>query len=79
LGALQRTYTLRLPSADDGSTLLPLVIDMHGGFGSGTLLENQSQLSFTAEQDGSSWCIRMVCPATSTSAPGTPVAVADMP
>ena len=52
VGALQRTYTVRLPSAYDGSTPLPLVIAMHGGFGSGTQLENQSQLSVTAEQEG---------------------------
>ncbi|MBK8499221.1 MAG: T9SS type A sorting domain-containing protein [Flavobacteriales bacterium] len=52
VGALQRTYTVRLPSVYDGSTALPLVIAMHGGFGSGTQLENQSQLSATAEQEG---------------------------
>lgn len=52
VGALERTYTLRLPSTYDGSTALPLVIAMHGGFGSGTQLENQSQLSVKAEQEG---------------------------
>lgn len=51
VGALERTYTLRLPSTYDGSTALPLVIAMHGGFGSGTQLENQSQLSVKAEQE----------------------------
>jgi polyhydroxybutyrate depolymerase len=52
VGALQRTYTVRLPSAYDGNTPLPLVIAMHGGFGSGTQLENQSQLTVKAEQEG---------------------------
>lgn len=52
VGALQRTYTLRLPSAYDGTTPLPLVIAMHGGFGSGTQLESQSALSDKAEQEG---------------------------
>jgi polyhydroxybutyrate depolymerase len=48
---LVRNYTLRLPSAYDGITPLPLVIAMHGGFGSGTQLENQSQLTVNAEQE----------------------------
>jgi polyhydroxybutyrate depolymerase len=41
-----------MPSAYDGITPLPLVIAMHGGFGSGTQLENQSQLTVKAEQEG---------------------------
>lgn len=52
VGGLVRNYTLRLPSAYDGITPLPLVIAMHGGFGSGTQLENQSQLTVKAEQEG---------------------------
>ncbi|MEO8066218.1 MAG: T9SS type A sorting domain-containing protein [Flavobacteriales bacterium] len=52
VGALERTYTVRLPSSYDGSTALPLVIAMHGGFGSGVQLESQSQLSVTAEAEG---------------------------
>lgn len=52
VGALQRTYTVRLPSVYDGTTALPLVIAMHGGFGSGTQLETQSLLSNKAEQEG---------------------------
>lgn len=52
VGALQRTYTVRLPSTYDGVTPLPLVIAMHGGFGSGAQLENQSLLTATAEQEG---------------------------
>lgn len=52
VGALQRTYTVRLPSAYDGVTQLPLVIAMHGGFGSGAQLENQSLLTATSEQEG---------------------------
>lgn len=52
VGALTRTYTLRLPSAYDGVTPLPLVIAMHGGFGSGLQLEEQSLLSDEAELEG---------------------------
>ncbi len=52
VGGLQRSYTLRLPSIYDGITPLPLVICMHGGFGSGTQVENQSQLTLKAEQEG---------------------------
>ncbi|MBK7944026.1 MAG: phospholipase [Flavobacteriales bacterium] len=49
---LERTYTLRLPSSYNGSTPMPLVIAMHGGFGSGTQLENQSQLTPKGESEG---------------------------
>lgn len=52
VGALQRTYTVRLPSVYDGSTALPLVVAMHGGFGSGLQLETQSLVSDKAEQEG---------------------------
>jgi polyhydroxybutyrate depolymerase len=52
VGGLVRDYTLRLPSVYDGITQLPLVICMHGGFGSGTQVENQSQLTVKAEQEG---------------------------
>jgi polyhydroxybutyrate depolymerase len=52
VGGLVRDYTLRLPSVYDGITPLPLVICMHGGFGSGTQVENQSQLTAKAEQEG---------------------------
>lgn len=51
VGGLERTYTLRLPGAYDGTTLMPLVIAMHGGFGSGTQLEGQSQLTVKADQE----------------------------
>jgi len=49
---LQRTYTLRLPSSYNGVDQLPLIIAMHGGFGSGNQLENQSQLTPMAENEG---------------------------
>lgn len=52
VGGLDRSYTLRLPSIYDGTTPLPLVICMHGGFGSGTQVENQSQLTAKAELEG---------------------------
>lgn len=49
---LDRTYTVRLPSSYTGSVPLPLVIAMHGGFGSGTQLETQSQLTVKGEEAG---------------------------
>lgn len=51
-GGLERTYTLRLPNSYVPGTLMPLVVAMHGGFGSGTQLENQTQLTAKAEQEG---------------------------
>jgi len=44
-----RTYLVHLPTAYDGSTDLPLVIAMHGGFGNAFNLEDQSQLSVKAD------------------------------
>ncbi len=44
-----RTYLLHLPTNYDGSTELPLIIAMHGGFGSGPQLETQSKLSEKAD------------------------------
>ncbi len=52
VGGVDRTYTVRLPSTYTGATPLPLVVAMHGGFGSGTQLENQSLLTVKAEQEG---------------------------
>jgi polyhydroxybutyrate depolymerase len=48
VGGLTREYLLRLPPGYDGLTPLPLVVAMHGGFGSGPQLEIQSQLTATA-------------------------------
>lgn len=52
VGGLERTYTLRLPSSYDPAVPMPLVVAMHGGFGSGAQLENQSQLTAKAEEEG---------------------------
>ena len=52
VGALQRSYLVRLPSAYDGVDPLPLVIAMHGGFGSGAQLEQQSLLTAKADEEG---------------------------
>lgn len=52
VGALQRTYTLRLPSTYNGADVMPMVIAMHGGFGSGAQLEEQSGLTEKGEQEG---------------------------
>ncbi len=47
-----RTYLLHLPPQYDGTAELPLVIAMHGGFGSGPQLGNQSKLSEKADEAG---------------------------
>lgn len=47
---LQRSYLLHLPPGYDGQQDLPLVIAMHGGFGSAANLQNQSGLSLTADE-----------------------------
>lgn len=49
---LNRTYTVRLPSSYNSAQPLPLVIAMHGGFGSGIQLESQSRLTLKAESEG---------------------------
>lgn len=48
---LQRTYQLHLPSNYSTDTIHSLVIALHGGFGSGTQLETQSQLSVKADAE----------------------------
>jgi polyhydroxybutyrate depolymerase len=45
-----RTYLLHLPTDYNGSNELPMVIAMHGGFGSGPQLETQSKLSEKADE-----------------------------
>jgi len=52
VGGFWRSFTVRLPSVYDGTDALPLVLALHGGFGSGTQLETQSQLTAKAEQEG---------------------------
>lgn len=49
---LQRTYLLHLPPAYDGSAPFPLVIAMHGGFGSALNLQRTSELSEKADAAG---------------------------
>lgn len=46
-----RTYLLHLPPSYSPDIPLPLVLAMHGGFGNGKLLENQSQLSIKSDKD----------------------------
>ncbi len=48
---LDRTYLLHLPTDYQESDKSPLVIAMHGGFGSAANLQNQSQLSQKADQE----------------------------
>lgn len=48
---LTRTYLVHLPPGYTGTTPLPLIIAMHGGFGSATNLQDQSQLSVKADAE----------------------------
>lgn len=52
VAGLWRTFLVRLPSVYDGGSALPLVVALHGGFGSGSQLETQSQLTTKGEQEG---------------------------
>lgn len=47
-----RTYQLHLPLGYNDNESYPLVIALHGGFGAGPQLENQSQLSAKADAEG---------------------------
>ena len=49
---LSRTYLLHLPVGYTGIDSLPLIIAMHGGFGSAENLQNQSGLSEKADEEG---------------------------
>lgn len=46
-----RTYLVHLPTGYTGEEALPLVIAMHGGFGSAMNLQHQSGLSETADEN----------------------------
>ncbi len=46
-----RTYLVHLPSGYSGTTDIPLIIALHGGFGNAYNLENQSQLSKKADSE----------------------------
>ncbi len=50
-GGYNRTYLLHLPAGYSGTDSLPLVIAMHGGFGSSYNIQNQSQLSIKADAE----------------------------
>jgi polyhydroxybutyrate depolymerase len=50
-GGYDRTYLVHLPTGYTGTTELPLIIAMHGGFGNAFNLENQSQLSAKADAE----------------------------
>ncbi len=52
VGGLERTYTLRLPGSYTPAVPMPMVVALHGGFGSGIQLEEQSQLTVKAEEEG---------------------------
>lgn len=48
---IDRTYLLHLPNGYDGTSGIPLVIAMHGGFGNAYNIEYQSQLSTKADAE----------------------------
>jgi polyhydroxybutyrate depolymerase len=50
-GGYDRTYLVHLPIGYTGTTDLPLVLAMHGGFGNAYNLQNQSQLSIKADAE----------------------------
>ena len=50
-GGYDRTYLIHLPTGYTGTTDLPLIIAMHGGFGNAYNLQNQSQLSVKADAE----------------------------
>jgi polyhydroxybutyrate depolymerase len=47
----ERTYLLHLPTSYTGEEVLPMIIAMHGGFGSADNLQNQSKLSEKADTE----------------------------
>jgi len=49
---LNRGFLLHLPEEYSGESDLPLIIAMHGGFGSPINIQNQSQLSVKADEEG---------------------------
>ncbi|NNF35316.1 MAG: T9SS type A sorting domain-containing protein [Saprospiraceae bacterium] len=49
---LNRGFLLHLPEEYSGESDLPLIIAMHGGFGSPNNIQNQSQLSVKADEEG---------------------------
>lgn len=51
-GGQQRYFLQHLPTGYTGSNSYSLIIAMHGGFGSAFNLQDQSQLSVKADQDG---------------------------
>jgi len=48
---MYRTYQLHLPVDYEAGQNSPLIMALHGGFGSGTQLESQSQLSVKADEE----------------------------
>lgn len=50
--SINRTYLLHLPPSYIPGNNMPLVIAMHGGFGWGSQLQNQSQLSIKSDNAG---------------------------
>jgi len=49
---LNRYYRVHVPASYSPTTATSLIIAIHGGFGSGPLLETQSQLSVKSDQEG---------------------------
>ncbi len=50
--SVHRTYLLHVPHSYDPGNPVPLIVAMHGGFGSGAQLQNQSQLSKKSDHAG---------------------------
>ncbi len=50
-GGYDRTFLLHLPIGYNGTSDIPLIVAMHGGFGNAYNIENQSQLSAKADAE----------------------------
>lgn len=48
----ERTFTVYIPPGYDGQTPMPLIVALHGGLGTGKILEEQTHLSAAANAHG---------------------------
>jgi len=48
----ERTFTVYIPRGYDGDTPMPLIVALHGGLGTGKILEEQTRLSRAANAHG---------------------------
>ncbi|MEY4950234.1 MAG: hypothetical protein RL698_2445 [Pseudomonadota bacterium] len=51
-GGLTRTFRVHLPGSYDGRTPVPVVLNLHGGFGSGAQMETSSRITGLSDSAG---------------------------